>query len=48
MLYQPSRAAERGQIRNLRSRLMRNLVEFRAYRKFAVDSELKFGGDGQP
>jgi hypothetical protein len=48
MLYQPSRSAEKGQFRNLRPKLMRNLVEFRAYRKFAVDSQVDFGGDGKP
>jgi hypothetical protein len=28
--------------------LMKNLVEFRDYRKFAVDSAIDFGGDGKP
>ena len=48
MLYQPNRAAEKGQIRTTRPVLMRNLVDFRAYRKFAVDSQIEFGGDGKP
>jgi hypothetical protein len=48
MWYQPNRSAEKGQIRTLRPILMRNLVEFRAYRKFAVDSQIDFGGDGKP
>jgi hypothetical protein len=48
MLYQPNRSAEKRQVRVLRPTLMRNLVDFRSYRKFAVDSEIKFGGDGKP
>ena len=46
MLYQPSRA--NGQVRNTRPKVMRNLLDFRGYRKFAVDSEIDFGGDGKP
>jgi hypothetical protein len=48
MLYQPNRSVETRQIRDMRPKFMRNLVEFRAYRKFAVDSEIDFGGDGKP
>jgi|CZKE01.1.fsa_nt_gi hypothetical protein len=48
MLYQPNRSAETRQVRVLRPTLMRNLVDFRSYRKFAVDSEIDFGGDGKP
>jgi hypothetical protein len=39
---------EKRQIRTTRPVLMRNLMDFRAYRKFAVDSEIDFGGDGKP
>jgi hypothetical protein len=48
MLYQPNRSMEKRQIRTTRPVLMRNLMDFRAYRKFAVDSEIDFGGDGKP
>jgi hypothetical protein len=48
MLYQPSRALETRTLRDVRPKLMRNLLEFRGYRKFAVDSEIDFGGDGNP
>ena len=48
MLYQPNRAEVKGPVRNLRPQTMRNLLEFRDYRKFAVDSDIDFGGDGKP
>jgi hypothetical protein len=48
MIYQPSRALETRTLRDVRPKLMRNLLEFRGYRKFAVDSEIDFGGDGKP
>ena len=48
MLYQPERSGETGRSRNLGPMLMKNLVEFRDYRKFAVDSAIDFGGDGKP
>ena len=48
MLYQPNRSAETRQVRVLRPTLMRNLVDFRSYRKFAVDSKIDFGDDGKP
>jgi hypothetical protein len=48
MVYQPSRALETRPLPNVRPKLMRNLLEFRGYRKFAVDSEIEFGGDGNP
>jgi hypothetical protein len=48
MLYQPNRSAETRMLRDLRPKLMRNVLEFRGYRKFAVDSEIDFGGDGKP
>jgi hypothetical protein len=48
MLYQPNRAAESRVSGALRPKQMRNLLEFRGYRKFAVDSEIDFGGDGKP
>lgn len=48
MLYQPNRSAQREPIRVLRPTMWRNEVEFRSYRKFAVDSAVDFGGDGNP
>lgn len=48
MLYQPSRTGDSRLERELRPKLMRNLLQFRNYRKFAVDSEVDFGGDGKP
>lgn len=48
MLYQPVTSGETGRSRNLGPILMKNLVEFRDYRKFAVDSSIDFGGDGKP
>jgi len=48
MLYQPSRSAQREPIRVLRPTLWRNEVDFRSYRKFAVDSAVDFGDDGNP
>ncbi len=48
MVYQPSRSEVKGPIRDTRPKTMRNLLEFRDYRKFAVDSDIDFGGDGKP
>ncbi len=48
MLYQPNRSAQKGAIRVLRPTFWRNLVDFRSYRKFAVDSGIQFGEDGAP
>ena len=48
MVYQPNRALETRTLRDVRAKLMRNVLEFRGYRKFAVDSEIDFGGDGKP
>jgi hypothetical protein len=48
MIYQPNRSEVKESVRNLRPKTMRNLLEFRDYRKFAVDSDIDFGGDGKP
>ncbi|HUP02683.1 MAG TPA: hypothetical protein VMU19_01760 [Bryobacteraceae bacterium] len=48
MLYQPRLSDSKETLRNTRAKLMRNFLEFRGYRKFAVDSDIDFGGDGKP
>ena len=48
MMYQPSRSSQREPVRVLRPTMWRNQADFRSYRKFAVDSAVQFGDDGNP